>query len=189
MEQMDQDCIRLCALVCRAWNQASARVLYQDIAITNRAAFESLVEFVRKNTRAPERLAQTTSLRVGGGRWDVPVHVVLRQIITAFSQLKSLKLGVGTVAQVTPPMAIIPATRIRLRQLVLGWGLAPSVAVPLIGWLTKSLACVNLTHLAVGRSPFNVALRVNELLAVARENIQFIHEMDSDSDGSTIFFA
>lgn len=240
MEQMDQDSLRLCALVCRAWTQASIRVLYRNIAITSRAAFESLAEFVRKDTRAPERLAQTTSLRVGGSKWDVPVHVVpvilaramptlqrlifysslhppmdsnffltlpifrtvstlelfrfklccfseLRQIISAFPQLKSLKLGVGMVEQVTPLIAIIPGARVRLRQLVLGWGLAPSLAVPLLSWLAKSFACVDLTHLAVGRSPFNMALQVNELLAVAGENIQFIHEMDMDSDGSNDF--
>lgn len=235
MEWMDQDSLRSCAVVCRAWNEASVRVLYRDIAIANRAAFESLADFALKDARAVERLAQTTSLRVGGGQWDVPVHAVplvfgrsmprlqrlifysclhpsmhlsffhvlpafrsvatlelfrfklrcfseLRQIICAFPRLKSLKVGVGTAEQNTSSV-LRPHTRIRLEQLVLGWGLAPSLAIPLISWLANSSACVRLTHLAIGRSPFNISSQVNELLAVAGQNIRFIHEMDTDTDG------
>ena len=235
MEWMDQDSLRCCAPVCKAWNQASVRVLYRDIAITNRAAFDSLADFARKDARAAERLAQTASLRVGGTEWGVPVHAVplvfgrsmtrlqrlvfysclhpamhpsffqvltafrtvvtlelfrfklrcfseLRRIICAFPRLRSLKVGVGTAEQVTPPV-VWPPTQIRLEQLVLGWGLAPSLAIPLIRWLADSLACAHLTHLAIGRSPFNMSLHVNKFLATAGENIRFIHEMDIDTDG------
>lgn len=74
MDKMYQGSLNSCARVCRAWYHASVRVIYRDIAITSRAAFDSLVRFVRDDPRAQERLAQTSSLRIGEHRRDVPVH-------------------------------------------------------------------------------------------------------------------
>ncbi|KZT63190.1 hypothetical protein DAEQUDRAFT_815792 [Daedalea quercina L-15889] len=233
---MPQKGLRSCALVCRAWYQASICVLYRDITISSRVGFDSLAEITYKDARAPERLARTNSLRVGGIQREIPVHVVplifarpmpnvrrlvfystlhrlihssffitlplfksvttlelfrfklrsfseLRRVISAFPRLDCLKLGVGAleVEMNIPPLLVVPQTRIRLKYLVLGWGLTPSLLVPLIRWLAGSSACATLAHLAVWRGPSNIALQANELLTIAGKTLVTIHEWDIDT--------
>ncbi|TFY55660.1 hypothetical protein EVJ58_g8107 [Rhodofomes roseus] len=210
------------------------RVLYRDIAISSRPAFDSLVAFAYKDARAPECFAQTVALRVDGQR-DVFAHAIplifaplmphlrrlvfytslhplmhpsffntlslfsavttlelfrfrlrcfseLRQIICAFPQLKCFKVGVGVFETNLPLAPVVHPTRIRLEQLVLGWGLTPAVIIPLVRWLAGSCACATLSHLAIWRSPFNMSLQVNVLLEAAGKALLSLHEMDLHSD-------
>lgn len=64
VDTMRQGGLATCALVCWAWYHAVSRVLYRDVAISHRASFDSLVDFIRHDARALERLQQTNTLRI-----------------------------------------------------------------------------------------------------------------------------
>ena len=251
VDTMQQGNLATCALVCWAWYHAVSRVLYRDIAISHRASLESLVEFIRHDARAFERLQQAHTLRIiasdnlkGQPHNSPPTHVVplvlgralpnisrlvfvsslrpqmhtsffctlsvfrgvntlellrfrlrsfseLRQVIAAFPGLRVLKLADGfiephttTTPHIAGPSGPPTKTRIRLKQLVLGWDLMPSFLAPLISWLADSSACRDLTHLAIWRWPLNIAPQVDELVGVG-ETLRVLHEFgpSETSDG------
>ncbi|KAH9912581.1 uncharacterized protein B0H18DRAFT_1127022 [Fomitopsis serialis] len=71
---MSQEGLGVCAQVCRAWYQASVRILYKNITIATRTAFDALVDFASRDARALRKLATTSVLRIDGK--DAPVHLV-----------------------------------------------------------------------------------------------------------------
>ena len=83
VDTMRQGSLATCALVCWAWYHAVSRVLYRDVAISHRASFDALVDFIRHDARALERLQQTNTLRIIASdnlrvqpRSSPPTHVV-----------------------------------------------------------------------------------------------------------------
>lgn len=251
VDAMSQGCLATCALVCRAWYHAVVRVIYRDITVTHCMSLNSLVDFIRHDARALERLHQTEVLRIidpigvqPRAHSYTPTHVVplvlgralpnvsrlvfvsslrpqmhhsffftlsvfrgvttlellrfrlrcfseLRQVISAFPDLRVLKLADGlmethaTAAAPNTGYRVHARTRIRLKQLVLGWDLMPSFVAQLIQWLVGSSACENLSHIAIWLWPLNISPQVDELLASVGETLLVFQELYASraSDG------
>ena len=111
----------------------------------------------------------------------------LRRIVSAFPGLKILKLAGGlTETHATTAAAAAahdgttgrphPSTKVRLKQLVLGWDLLPSFVASFIRWLVESGACETLGHLATWHWPLNISSQVDELLASVGETLLVFQE-------------